>query len=56
MHADSFSLKYKSSIIGNLGLMKEKKVKIAVPLKQLGNIWRTLEMPLINCEVELSLS
>ena len=24
-----------------------------VPLKYLSNFWRTLEMPLINCEVEL---
>ena len=30
-------------------------VKIAVPLKHLSNIWRSLEMPLINCKVELSL-
>ena len=27
-----------------------------VPLKYLSNFWRTLEMPLINCEVELILS
>ena len=26
-----------------------------VPLKYLRNFWRTLEMPLINCEVELIL-
>ena len=31
-------------------------VKIAVPLKYLGNFWRSLEMPLINCKVELSLT
>ena len=30
-------------------------VKIAVPLKYLSNFWRSLEMPLINCKVELSL-
>ena len=24
-----------------------------VPLKYLSNFWRTLEMPLINCEVNL---
>ena len=30
-------------------------VEIMVPLKYLSNIWRTLEMPLINCEVELIL-
>ena len=27
-----------------------------VPLKYLSNFWRTLEMPLINCEVELILN
>ena len=26
-------------------------VEIMVPLKYLGNFWRTLEMPLINCEI-----
>ena len=29
--------------------------KIAVPLKYLSNFWRSLETPLINCKVELSL-
>ena len=33
----------------------KKGVKIAVPLKYLGNFWRSLEIPLINCQVELSL-
>ena len=31
-------------------------VKIMVPLKYLRNFWRTLEMPLINCEVGLILT
>ena len=30
-------------------------VKIAVPLKYLSNFWGSLEIPLINCKVELSL-
>ena len=30
-------------------------VKIAVPFKSLSNFWRPLEMPVINCKVELSL-
>ena len=34
----------------------EKNVEIMVPLKYLSNIWRTLEMPLINCEVNLILT
>ena len=33
-----------------------KDVEIIVPLKYLGNFWRTLEMPLINCEVNLILT
>ena len=30
-------------------------VEILVPLKYLSNFWRTLEMPLANCEIELIL-
>ena len=33
-----------------------KDVEIMVPLKYLSNFWRTLEMPLINCEVKLDLT
>ena len=53
------SFKYKSNLIGNTvadGVNRKKEnVKIAVPLKYLSNFWRSLEMPLINCKVELSL-
>ena len=31
-------------------------IEIMVPLKHLNNFWRTLEMPLINCEVNLILT
>ena len=31
-------------------------VEIMVPLKYLSNFWRTLEMPLSNCEVEIILN
>ena len=34
----------------------EKDVEIMVPLKYLSNFWRTFEMPLINCEVNLILT
>ena len=34
----------------------EKDVEIMVLLKYLTNFWRTLEMPLINCEVNLILT
>ena len=51
------SFKHKASIIGNAGDNGRKNgVKIAVPLKYLSNFWRSLEMPLINCKVELSLN
>ena len=38
-------------------MMMEKinGVEIMVPLKYLSNFWRTLKMPLINCEIELIL-
>ena len=31
-------------------------VKVVVLLKYLSNFWRTLDMPLINCEVSLTLT
>ena len=34
----------------------KKNLEIVVPLKHLNNIWRTLVMPLINCEVFLTLT
>ena len=36
-------------------MVQKNGLKIAVPLKYLSNFWRSLEMPLINCKVELSL-
>ena len=48
--------KNKANLIANTNADGTKKgVKIAVPLKYLSNFWRSLEMPLINCKVELSL-
>ena len=50
------SFKYKANLIGNTENNGTKNgVKIAVPLKYLSNFWRSLEIPLINCKVELSL-
>ena len=54
---DSESYKSKIKITGktpNNGNTKE--VEIIVPLKYLSNFWRALEMPLINCEVNLILT
>ena len=55
--ANSKSFKSKVKITGkppNNGNTKD--VEIIVPLKYLSNFWRTLEMPLINCEVILILT
>ena len=41
---------------GQTGNDGTKDVEIMVPLKYLSNFWRTLEMPLINCEVNLILT
>ena len=30
-----------------------RNVKVVIPLKYLNNFWRSLNIPLINCEVEL---
>ena len=55
--ARSESFKSKVKITGktpNNGNTKD--VEIIVPLKYLSNFWRTLEMPLINCEINLILT
>ena len=54
--ANSKSLKFKSTITDNTNNVGFTNVKIVVPLKYLINFWRTLEMPLINCEVSLDLN
>ena len=55
--ADSESLKLKIKITGKTSANdNEKDVEIMVPLKYLSIFWRTLEMPLINCEVNLILT
>ena len=51
---DSFNFKVKFT--GKTGNNGTKDVEIIVPLKYLSNFWRTLEMPLINCEVNLILT
>ena len=54
---DSKSFKSKEKITGKTpNDDNEKDVEIMVLLKYLSNFWRTLEMPLINCEVNLILT
>ena len=50
------SFKYKQKIIGETGNYEMKGVQIMVPLKYLSNFWRTLEMPLINDEINILLT
>ena len=51
------SFEYKAKLLGNIeadennGILKNAAV--AVPLQYLSNLWRSLEMPLINCKVKL---
>ena len=56
--ADSESFKSKIKITGKTANNNnnEKDVEIMVPLKYLSNFWRTHEMPLINCKVNLILT
>ena len=53
---DLKSFDYKISITGRLNINGRKDAEIVVQLKYLSNFWRTLDMPLINCEVSLTLT
>ena len=52
---DSFNSKAKITVQTNDD-GKANGVEIMAPLKYLSNFWKTLEMPLINCEIELILN
>ena len=51
---DSFN--FKTKITGQTNNNGRIDVEIMVPFKYLSNFWRTLEMPLTNCEVKLILT
>ena len=53
----SKSFKYKTKIIGKT-LDNENKLnaEVLISLKYLSNFWRSFNLPLINCEIELDLS
>ena len=53
---NSASFKLKQEITAETADVGRKVVEIMVPLKYLNNFWRTLEMPLINCELNLILT
>ena len=57
---NSSSFKYKIKLLGNVTEVagnaagaRRLNVKIVVPLKYLSNLFRSLEMPLINCKIKL---
>ena len=53
----SKSFDYKTSITWRLeGNNTEKEVEIVVSLKYLSSFWKTLDIPLINCEINLILT
>ena len=58
----SKSYEYKTKINNKLPALNDDNtqtsdnIKIAVPLKYLGNFWRNLNIPLINCEISINLS
>ena len=64
---NSNTFKYKNRIIGNtynvnagaqgydVNKTGTQEVELALPLEYLGNFWRTLNIPLISCELSLEL-
>ena len=68
LSSNSESFKYKTTITGNaynIGAGEEgydankvgkNETEVLTPLKHLNNFWRSLNIPLINCEVELTLT
>ena len=68
LSSNSESFKYKTSITGNTynigdgeegydaNKVGKNETEVVIPLKYLSNFWRSLNIPLINCEVELILT
>ena len=68
LSSDSESFKYKTRIQGNTynvgdgeeayheNNVGKNETKVVIPLKHLSNFWKSLNIPLINCEVELILT
>ena len=57
LSSSSESLKYKRSIIGKIPEDNDSltDAKVVIPLKHLSNLWKSLDIPLINGEAELIL-
>ena len=57
LNAESFD--YEANFMENgvtQNNLTKNDVKVVVPLKHLSNLWKSLNIPLINCEVELILT
>ena len=66
--SNSESFKYKTSITGNTynvgdgeegyneNKVRKNETEVVIPLKHLSNFWRSFNIPLTNCEVELILT
>ena len=56
---NSTSFDYKIKLLGDPEVnnnVAKRNVKVVVPLKYLSNVFRSLEMPLINCKIKLNLT
>ena len=55
---NSKSFDYKTEITGSVDAGEDEKedATFAIPLNYLGNFWRSLDIPLFNCEITLILS
>ena len=58
LSSNSESFKYKTNIIGKTPEENDTLtvVKVVISLKHLSNFFRALNIPLINCEIELILT
>ena len=50
------SFNFKVKMTGQTIDDETRNIEIMIPLKYLSNFWRTLEMPLINCEINIILT
>ena len=50
------SFKIKGKITGQTGNNGTRNIEIMIPLKYSSKFWKTLEMPLSNCEIKLDLN
>ena len=53
---DTTSLVYKSKLISGTDDNNDNNVKLVVPLKYVSIFFRSLEMPLVNCKIDLELT